>query len=332
MDYCQATKTVPAEVTIPSLSPDGPYRLSADAANRLTNYALWPLEWFNLAVIHGPFEVYLHDDFYDEEGIASQPRIPIVEADRYPVPRLYDCATDLGRLIDFSMTRWFLRSDVSDALTRHDPDVLLTHVMKRFLCTKDKWKQNRFFEIAGKVLKRWAEPWIREHILSASPEARIDMLWAAAECLPPNEGRRIAQEALAALPHNAVARYCLVLSHYPGEATLEWIERNVCDPLTRGWGDLAALAGTDWSRLKSWLARGRPLSLVALDALAACSGPRRGEPLLLRERVPRLLRPAPIPEIEAALRECATRDPSVRVRRVVQFAIMEMPRICGKLG
>jgi hypothetical protein len=332
MDYCQATKTSFAEVTIKSQSPDGPYRLSAEVANRLTNHALRPLEWFNLAVIHGPFEFYLHDDFYDEQGNADQPRLPVAEPERCPIPTVSECATDLSRLIDFALTRWWLRSDVCKALALHDPDALFREVKDRFASTKNEWRQHRILEIAGKILKRRAEAWIRDHVLNVSPEARIDMLWAAAECLPPTEGRHLAQEALAALPRDSLTRHCLVLSQFPGEATLEWIEEHISDPLTREWGDLAALAGVDWNRLKSWLSSGRPRSLVALNALAACAGPRSGESPLLRERVPRVLRPAPIAEIEAVLLEVVSRDPSIRVKRAVHFAIMELPRICGKLG
>jgi hypothetical protein len=70
--YCQATKTEPAEVEVESHSPDGPYRLCKVAADRLKSLSLRPLEWFNLAAIHGPLEFYLHDDFYDEDGTAVQ--------------------------------------------------------------------------------------------------------------------------------------------------------------------------------------------------------------------------------------------------------------------
>ncbi len=56
-----------------------PYRLCWSCRKRLVNYALRPLELFNLVAIHG-HAYYLHDDFYDHDtGVATQPEIAVLE-------------------------------------------------------------------------------------------------------------------------------------------------------------------------------------------------------------------------------------------------------------
>ena len=71
---CQATGIEEATVEVGSRAGEGPYRVCAGAAGRLETRSLRPREWFNLAVIHGPFEFLLHDDFYSEDGEACQPK------------------------------------------------------------------------------------------------------------------------------------------------------------------------------------------------------------------------------------------------------------------
>jgi hypothetical protein len=62
-------------------------------------------------------------------------------------------------------------------------------------------------------------------------------------------------------------------SKYPEDhlAGLDWIERTIAQPklVAAFWGELAAKSGLTWPRAQRWLTSGRPLSLVALDALIA---------------------------------------------------------------
>src|SRR5690348_15645802 len=85
-----------------------PYRVCAACARRLRSCALRPLEWFNLAAIHGPFKPLLHDDMYEEDGTALQPAEAVQQPQKYPAPALEQASPDRERLLDYAMTRYFL--------------------------------------------------------------------------------------------------------------------------------------------------------------------------------------------------------------------------------
>lgn len=48
----------------------------------------------------------LHDDFYDDDGTATQPEEDVVDADSYPAPTLCDVCSSLDGLIDYIVSRW----------------------------------------------------------------------------------------------------------------------------------------------------------------------------------------------------------------------------------
>ena len=79
-------------------------------------------------------------------------------------------------------------------------------------------------------------------------------------------------------------------------------------------GRLAAVSNLKWERVVKWLTSGRPLSLVALDALIACW--HYNTPILIRF-APKLLEPAPVDEMNATLDDYLDRDPVPRVRKAV---------------
>jgi hypothetical protein len=288
------------------------------------------VEWYRLAVLHGPFEYYLHDDFYDDDGTAGQPHIPVGDAADYPIPALEDVASDLRKLVDYAMTRWWLRGPVVDALRQHPTAVLLQEVMARGSATGDGWKRNRLHEISGAVLGRAAEQWIRSEMSGLTPADRISLLRSAALCLDRQAAIDEAVSALGELLPKQRVYHCWVLMQFRDPRLLGWIEQNVADPLLQSWGDLAAASGLDWGRVAEWLVRGRPLSLVALDGLAACRGPQPGQSRLMREMAPRLIRPATPEQIMTALHAYAERDKSPRVAKTVAFIIKNIQQICGR--
>ncbi len=61
---CEACRRNNVEVVVEDDDPIQPYRVCTACARRLRSLALRPLEWFNLASIHGPTKFLLHDDFY----------------------------------------------------------------------------------------------------------------------------------------------------------------------------------------------------------------------------------------------------------------------------
>lgn len=60
-------------------------------------------------VIHSPNKFLLHDDFYDEDGEACQSEEDVIVTNKDKAPTLKNVRNDLESLLDFSITRWFLR-------------------------------------------------------------------------------------------------------------------------------------------------------------------------------------------------------------------------------
>ncbi len=102
------------------------------------------------------------------------------------------------------------------------------------------------------------------------------------------------------------------LGYFHSSEVLDWIEQHIFEPITESWGYLAAASRLDWPRVERWLERGRPLSLVAIDALVAIVRPPNP---LLRAHGPRLHYPPTRERLRQVLSAYAERD---RVPRVQQ--------------
>lgn len=75
--------------------------------------SLRPLEWFNLASIHGPIKHLLLDDFYDQDGVAYQPATEVEVPEQFPAPALTEVRESPEAIVGFAMTRWSLKDDLS---------------------------------------------------------------------------------------------------------------------------------------------------------------------------------------------------------------------------
>ena len=81
---CESCRIHFVEIVDDSDDPAQPYLVCRACDHRLKTLSLRPLEWFNLASVHGPNKHFLHDDFYDNWGHAEQPDEDVVAADKYP--------------------------------------------------------------------------------------------------------------------------------------------------------------------------------------------------------------------------------------------------------
>src|SRR5207244_2293285 len=72
------------------------YRVCRECGDRLRRLALRPIEWFNLAAVHGWNKFLLHDDFYDQDGSASQPDADNYSAEGMQAPTLEMWANGVG--------------------------------------------------------------------------------------------------------------------------------------------------------------------------------------------------------------------------------------------
>ncbi|MED0867285.1 hypothetical protein [Bacillus safensis] len=108
--------------------PKQPYQLCHQCHERLLSYSLRPIEWYNLAVLHSPKQFLLFDDFYGEDGQVFQVEEDVVITKSEKAPTLKAVRHDLVSILDFSITRWFLKDDVIDALKQHDQQKILDSI------------------------------------------------------------------------------------------------------------------------------------------------------------------------------------------------------------
>ncbi len=328
-DFCQACRRLPSVRLIESDEPLTPYRVCEGCGTRLEMLALRPLEWFNLAALHGCEQFHLHDDFYDQEGIAQQPEIPVEVADLFPAPTLAEVQIDLARLLDYARTRWWIPDEVFDALRRHQQEDVLQALQTRASQLNNHHNlsfQGFAYEICANVLGTTAQHWIRDEWNSYTEQILLPLSQATAACLPTEEGHGLVVKALAQLPPQKLANSSFALAWFCSTDTLDWIEQNITDPLVENWGRLAAHSQLSWPRVAKWLASGRPLSLVALDGLNACWDYNT---IALRKFRPKLLAPASIKEMNEILNQYLAQDSVPRVRRSVASIVTHWPEICS---
>jgi len=87
--------------------------------------------------------------------------------------------------------------------------------------------------------------------------------------------------------------YIAPLNFIRYEKVLDWIERSShrIENISENWGHLAASSNFSWDRANTWLSKGRPLSLIALDALKFCTttGERLNQSPWMREIQPSMI-------------------------------------------
>jgi hypothetical protein len=310
---CEACEQSPAEIVETGDNAENPYHLCTACHHRLEARALRPVEWYNLAKRHGWNQFLLHDDFYEETGVATQPEEDIENAKDFPAPTLSDVSHDPNLLLDFSITRWHLEKKVVDAWSALQRSNVLVALTQRFAITANAGIRAKVLEICALVLHEHAEEFTRYAWGDYPTKVDLQSLaQASAACLPFREGfdRVVAAVCSHEGARKRDAASCLCYFHTT--ETLDWIEQNICEPITESWGYLAAASQFDWLRAESWLKRGRPLSLVAIDALLAIARPQSS---FLRAHKPRLIQPPTPARFNELLMEYAAKDHVPRVQQ-----------------
>jgi hypothetical protein len=321
---CEACRSAAVERVVDADDPEQPYHVCAACARRLETCSLRPLEWFNLAAIHSPYKYLLHEDFYDEQGVAEQPRQAVQSPEHYPAPTFQSAQRDLERLLDYAMTRWRLENKVVRALGNYDKEDVLNSLRQRVEKYPNFALESMAYEICTTALGQVAGDWIRERWRSWRPRTLFTLSYATASCLPFDEGYNKVVQALMDVPPQELAEQCSALAWFRSARNLDWLEdhtgymANDSGHVTDNWGRLAALSDFSWERASAWLDKGRPLSLVALAALKACYSFNTG---LLERYKPKLARPAPVSEMASKLRDYAAKYPAPRVQTYVDYIV-----------
>ncbi len=224
---------------------------------------------------HGACGFLLHDDFYDEDGTATQPEEDVEAAEAFPAPTLAAVTHDASQLLDYSITRWHFKSEVAAAWSAHTPTDVLNVVSERFASTGNIPIRSRILEICASTLGECGAEFT-QYAWSDFPTtvALPALAQASAACLPLHDGFSRVTAALSEQIGSRKRDLIFCLGYFHSTAALDWIEAHVFEPTTEAWGNLAAASRLDWPRVEDWLQRGRPLSLVALDGLAAILNPQ----------------------------------------------------------
>ncbi|MEO7718218.1 MAG: hypothetical protein ABIY70_18600 [Capsulimonas sp.] len=311
---CESCRANPSELRLESDQPDQPYCLCGACYHRIERFSLRPLEWFNLAAVHGPNKHLLHDDFYTDNGIACVAE-DVSDAALYPAPTLSQVKSDLEHLVDFAMTLYSLSDEVILELSKHNKQDLLGSLQQRVESAGNIDIAARSYEICAFVLRTIAESWVREQWLRPVDEF-YSLCEATAACLPFEEGFEIVTAEMEKKSLRDLAYDCFGFAPFRSARTLDWMERHSDVVLHANWGSVAALSEFSWDRANSWLNLGRPLSLRALEALIACL--HYDTELLKRER-PHLLLPEAATDMSTVLEDYLARDPVPNVRHKVEF-------------
>lgn len=314
-ERCQSCLTSSVAREIAENAGGSVYRLCAECARRLEALALRPLEWYRLAALHGPFAFYLHEDFYDQDGVALQPKQDVESTRALPVPSLHAVADDLDRLLEYVLTRWTLNEGSVSALCAHPPGATVARLEKLVGGGPAPWVESRCYEIAAQALGANAASWIETRWTCLGPSTEFAFFKAAASCLPHEAALPRALTWFEGQDEKELPRRAMALGYFKSARVLDWLEVTAKSPHSDAWGRLAACSDLSWPRLLRWLDAGRPLSLVGLDALLILAMPPSRQPMLSTASLS--LAPDQ-PELVRKLREYEARDPAPRVTRIVE--------------
>lgn len=324
---CQSCEQASAAVDEHCDNADFPYRLCTACHRRILARALRPYEWFNLARRFGWWQYLLHDDFYQEDGNAMQPEEQVDSVGSRPAPTLTDVENDAEYLFGYALTRWRIDDELQSALSHVPPAELLAVVGRAFDGAPNVGVRSTALQVAALTLKTSADGFVRG--AWRCPSEYVDLsslIQASAACLPTKEGFDLASKALGGLVGRARREAMLALSYFRSDLSLRWIEAHVEEPIAESWGNLAAASAISWSVIERWLQGGRPLSLVAIDALVAIANPRTP---LLRSLAPVLLSPPHQERLRSALLHYAECDPVPRVKERVSTALAHSGQLCA---
>lgn len=322
---CQSCEREVQTVVEPCDSAASPYLICKACHGRLHARSLRPREWYNLSKRFGWWQFLLHDDFYDEDGTASQPEEEITSPDAFPIPALEEVERDAHLLLDFTITRW----QVTDALAARwhqlPSSQVLETLTERFRTTTNVGIRSVVLEVVSIALKEKAADLVESAWrLSLEQIALHSLIRASAECLPFVDAFERATTAIEALPQTDRRCAMSALHYFRSPLTLDWIEKHAGEPITEAWGYLAAASGFSWSRAKSWLEHGRPLSLIAIDALLAIAKPQTPN---LRSLQPLLHEAPSAAHLGVELQRYAERDNVPRVRQRIDSLLKHSARI-----
>jgi hypothetical protein len=313
------------QIEVEELYDEGqkPYCLCKLCQSRLINKALRPLELFNLVAIHG-HGYYLHDDFYDyQTGLATQPDIEVLEANKFPFPEFDTIKKNLEKLIDFAFVQYFTDDFVIEQLKTFDKERVLEQIGRKVKC--NRVINYKAYEIVAKAVGLTAEKWIKNEWENRKENELLIFAEAIAKCLNFNEAFDLLTKEIEKEDEKYLSDNISALLYFQNERTLDWIEKisNRIKNISSNWGTLTAASNFTWERAEKWLTIGRPLSLISLDALVFCTskGDRQNQAFWLQKHPPKLIDNERPEIIATKLKEYLKIDSVSRTKKAVNKII-----------
>ena len=172
--------------------------------------------------------------------------------------------------VEGQVKRWFIKDELIEQMMYYSGEVWLPIFENRLPKLQSNDHMNTLFHLTGHLLKDLGSDFIRKHWEKWSEETFRGLTFAAIHCLPLIEAYGLVTEKLGQMDQRERLICKFVLGWFENRRVLKWIEENVVSPIDVSWGALAARSQFDWEHLEKWLTLGRPISLVALDALGFC--------------------------------------------------------------
>jgi len=283
---CEACGRAIVEVIETSDAPGQPFQVCFECHHRLTYGCLRPLEWYNLATIHcadGRLHMY-------EDGNAFGSDYEVIEPEKYPVPTFNDVKDELQSLVGYFIA-WdrVIDDEHIPALLQFDAADVVDYLDNLVRSTGNSGIEMTAYAICA-AIGTPAANWIRSrwNPISSSFNA---LCIASARCLPEGEGLQLALRYIDTLEPRAQAERATALANFRAPAVLDWIASHIELPMNKSqWGKVASSSDLDWDRTNQWLSQGRPLSLIAIEALLHIYDAHTRQWSKVQ---PQLLRPAP---------------------------------------
>ena len=214
-------------------------------------------------------------------------------------------------------------------LSRIPPAQLLAEI-DRCYDPEDVAIQENIFLVCERLLGPAAEPWLRKSKHRPLQNFAFDAFCSALDVCVPDGGFEIATDKLAnERPHQLAYFAHGLLAFDDKTKILDWIEARLGsgnEPVVPEWGQLAALAGVRWQTINRWLDRGKPVSLVALDAIVAWLTGHVEVGMWLNCLTPRVVDTPPSATIRNRLLAHAESEGTPRVEKVVAQIVELIPR------
>lgn len=235
----------------------------------------------------------------------------------------------LEQTLDQILNHDWLDDDPTEPLREFPPKKLLASLRRRFAGNEDITVQGNIFDVCAYVIGSEAGPWIRE--VAQGPISNLIVLpffRALARCIGDDAFQIATAKLENEYKHQLAMTAHALLAFDSKSRILDWIEMQTCSssvPITRDWGQLAAIAGITWQRIATWLERGNQLGLVALDALNCCWDYDAGEGGWLYIYEPTLLGPVEHETMRTRLEAYSEQYPYPRVEHTVKRILQHLP-------